>query len=171
MANENARNLQDGTIQLADDNSANTLVIVCEEGNLTWSETHNVEHIKDRGSLDHMREGEQEPVSFSFSVRYKYAIASGSEPLSPYECFHQIGGASSWVSREPCGDVYSIAIKFTIADPCSTGEDEMIVFHRVPRPNINFEEGQNSDVMSFEGISYEVAPRIYRGSSTSTTGW
>ena len=82
MANENVRNLRDGTITIKD-NVAETLTVICEEGDLSWSETHDVKQIKDRNRLSHMREGEEEPVALAFSIHYKYSVATGAEPLSP----------------------------------------------------------------------------------------
>ena len=173
MADENVRNLRDGTITITDGPrgavARSSLTIICEEGNLNWNETSDIKQIKDRNSLSHMRMGEEEPVAFSFSVHYKYAIASGAEPLSPYECFHRIGGAAAWVTASPCGDVFTVNIRFVLVDPCSTGDPETIIFREVPLPNISFEEGDESNEMSFEGIAYITRPRIYRDTSTSTT--
>ncbi len=174
MADENVRNLRNGTLVINDGPrgavARSSMTIVCEEGNLNWSETSDIKVIKDRGSLSHMRLGEEEPVAFSFSIHYKYSIRSGvGEPLSPYECFHRLGGAAAWVSASPCGDVFTVNLRFTMADPCSTGKPETIIFREVPLPNISFEEGDESNELSFEGFAFHTRPRIYRDTSTSTT--
>ncbi len=41
------------------------------EGNLTWSEAQVVEYIKDRGLLDDVREGDQEPMPVNFEARWE----------------------------------------------------------------------------------------------------
>ncbi len=170
MADENVRNLRDGVIVIEDGSTpANSLMIVCEEGNLNWNETSDIKQIKDRNRISHMRLGEEEPVAFSFSVHYKYSVASAAEPLSPYEVFHHQDGAAAWVTTNICGDVHTVDIKFTMPDPCAAGESETIIFRRVPLPNVSFEEGDESNEISFEGIAYVTAPRIYRGTTTTTT--
>ncbi len=169
MADENVRNLRDGTIVISDgDTPRNTLTIVCEGGDLAWAETSDIKVIKDRNSLSHMRMGEEEPVSLAFSVHYKYAIASGVEPLSPYEVFHQIAGAVAWVTTNTCGDVFTVDVKFVLVDPCVTGKTETIIFRKVPLPDISFEEGDESDELSFDKFAFETKPSIYRGTSTTT---
>ena len=169
MANENVRNLRDGTITIKD-NVAETLTIVCEEGDVAWGETSDIKLIKDRNRLSHMRMGEEEAVSLSFSVHYKYSVAQGAEPLSPYEVFHQQDGASAWVSTNICGDVFTVDIKFVMADPCVVGaKNETILFRRVPLPGISFEEGDESNTMSFDGIAFVTAPSVYRGTTLVST--
>jgi len=168
MADENVRNLRDGTITLKDA-GANTLELVVDTGDLSWVETSNITDIKDRQRLSHMRLGEEESVTLSFSLKYKYSVANGSEPLSPYEVFHFQDGAAAWASTNDCGDVKTLDIKFVMVDPCSTGEDETVLFRKVPLPGITFEEGDEFNTMSFEGKAFITKPSIYRGTTTTTT--
>ena len=169
MANENVRNLRDGTIILQDNAAVNTLTIICEEGDLSWSETYDVKQIKDRNRLCMMRLGEEEPISLAFSIHYKYSKAQGAEPLSPYEVFHHQHGAAAWVTTNICGDVHTLDIRFVMVDPCGGTEPETILFERVPLPGISFEEGDESNSLSFDGIAFLAKPTITRQTTTSTT--
>lgn len=172
MSNEPTRNLQDATLYIEDALAAHSLEIICEEGDLAWSEPSNQPKvIKDRQSLCHMRPPEEEPVTLSFSLHYKYSVAHGTEPLSPYEVFHQQNGAVAWTSTAGVSgpDVFTVTLRFVLDNPDSTGEDETIKFEKVPLPNISFEEGDEADGLSFEGIAFVTKPSIFRGTTTTTT--
>ena len=163
-----ARNLRDGTITLKD-GGANTLEIVCEEGNLSFEETHNHVQVMDRGNLCHLRPGAEEAVTLSFGVQFQYFVSTGAEDVSPYEFFSFTGAAAAFTStNDDGGDVNTIDVQFDIVKP-GGGFDERLLFTKVPTPNFSFEEGEETDSLSFEGFAFITAPTITRFTTTTTT--
>jgi hypothetical protein len=56
-------------------------------GDVSWQETDSVEYATDRGRLDDVREGDESPLSVTFSGTFTHAlsISAGTEPITPYE--------------------------------------------------------------------------------------
>lgn len=164
------RNLRDGTIRLQD-GAGHEIVLEVEEGDLNYSEASNIVNVLDRGRLSHMRPGNQEPVRVSFSIKYRYAIAVGLEPLSPYEVLHRQAGAVAWTTtNDDGGDVFTLDLQFTIRNPgANPAADEKIWLRKVPLPGISFEEGDEFDKMSFDGQAFVTQPAFDRVTTTTTT--
>ena len=84
------------------DGGSETLDIVIGEGNLTYSESRNIQYTLDRGKLDEVREGDEVPVDVKLDFTWEYlrgAAGSGAVP-SIEEAFKNIGNAASWVSSD-----------------------------------------------------------------------
>lgn len=156
------RNLRDGELVIKDNGGANSLTVALDEGDLSWSETHNVVNVLDRGDLSHVRVGDQAPVAGSFTLKFVEFLSSGSgSGPTPYEGLTQTGAASEWTStNDDNGDVYTVQVEFTISNPDSAGSDEKLTFAKVCPTSIEFREGDEYDTLSVEFQDFEVQPTI-----------
>lgn len=154
------RSLRDGTIKIADSGGtggSNVVTIDVEEGDLNYTERVPVNIISDRGTLDHARLANEEPVEMSFSMRYQ--SHSTHATITPYDALKQSGGAAAWVSDEPSSDVYAVIVEFTIADPAG-GAAEVLTFARFCPEEISFAEGDPHNTLSVNGRAVITEPAL-----------
>ena len=120
--------LKETTIRLSDGTGTPlTLDIKIGEGNLTYSETRNLEYILDRGNLSEVRLGDQIPLDVSFDVIWDYISSPSSGVTSPEDALKQRGLASSWVSSDT--DVcrpYALDVIVIYNPACATADTETI---------------------------------------------
>lgn len=65
------KNLRQGRIDIEDgSSSALTKTAAFTEGDFTYTVTSNVIQVKNRGALDHLRKGDEEAITFSFSAKF-----------------------------------------------------------------------------------------------------
>lgn len=87
------------TIKLVDgDNPVNYLALKIGDGNLTYSETRNIEYRLDKGQIDLVRQGDEAPVDVSLDCVLEKWISSSGESITPREALTNSGRASDWVS-------------------------------------------------------------------------
>jgi hypothetical protein len=105
------------------------LEIKIGEGNLTWSETKEYEYLLDRGDLDTVKEGDEQPLEISLEFVYEHVTAGTGEDVTPVDALKQLGDASEWVSSatDQC-EPYAVDIVILQCVPCGTTEDEQVVF-------------------------------------------
>lgn len=88
-----------------------SLEIKVGEGNLTWTETQNLEYKKDRQKLDQVRLGEETELSVSMGFAWIYLkSATGAANPTPYEVLKQKGLASTWESSGQDCEPYAIDV-------------------------------------------------------------
>jgi len=155
------KNLRDGELKLFDgDSPENSQLLALDEGNLQFTVASNVEQILDRGTLSHMRPGDEAAVEGSFAVKFTEFLNQGSNPTTPWEAFKQVGNAASWVStNDDEGGVYTIGLRFTVRSTSTDEEDERITFAKVVATSIQFQEG-NPNTLTVNFIDFETAPTI-----------
>lgn len=156
-----SKNMKDGTVKIKD-NVAESITLIVEEGDFSYSESHPVRNIMDRGALSHMREGNEEPVTGSFTLKFIEMIkqTSASDP-SPYEALKGTGGASAWATTNTDGgDVFTTDIDLEIADVVSGNENERISLAKVRATKIDFKEGDEYDTLAFEFQAFQVEPAV-----------
>jgi hypothetical protein len=68
------------------------------DGNLTWTINKEYEYLLDRGNLDTVREGDQQPLDVTLDSVYEQITTGTSETITPYDAMNGVGGASEWVS-------------------------------------------------------------------------
>lgn len=154
------RSLRDGTIKVADaggTGGSNVITVSVEEGDFSFTERHPVNIIHDRGVLDHARKANDEPVEWSFSVKFQSFSTHATTTL--YDALTQTGGASAWVSDEPNSDVYAVILEFTIVDPAG-GSSEVLTFERAIPQEPSFQEGDPNNTLSVSGVAVITAPSI-----------
>ena len=104
------------------------LDITIGEGNLTYTEAKEYEYLKDRGVLDTVREGEDQPLDVSLEFAYEFVTTGTSEAITPVDAVKQIGGASEWVSSSSdlC-EPYAVDIEVDRSLSCGSTEDETTI--------------------------------------------
>jgi hypothetical protein len=110
------------------------------DGTITWSEKKPRQYIKDRGRLDEVRNGDEEPMDVNFSMQYIELTASDpvNDPPTPEDALKQRGPASTWVSADntdPCAP-YCINIRLDHIPPNCTSQDK----ERVVLPMFYYEQ-------------------------------
>ena len=145
------RSLKDGTVKISDDGGsggADTLTVDIEDGTFTYSELSPANIISDRGVLDHARKANEEPMTFSFDM--KFQSFSTHAAITPYDAVTKTGGASAWTSDEPNSDVYAVILEVVITDPAG-GASETITIPRAIIEGVSFAEGDPNDSLTFSG--------------------
>ena len=160
MANKQiTKNLRDGTITIKDSGGTNNLELVLDEGNLTFTDRDNANVILDRGTLDHMRLADEEPVEITFSAKFVAWEGESATPLTPSipDALRKVGNASSWVSTKP-NDVYCVDLEFLIVNPETAEKDETLTFADFHADEITFAEGDEFNTISVTGKALIVRP-------------
>ncbi len=142
------RNLRDAELVLRDGASptALSLAVLLDEGDLSWTEKVNTIEIKDRGKISggHLRRGDDESVSLSFSAKWTQLIgkaASSGDPLQLYEFLTFASGAGI-KSTSADGEQETLTFEFTILDPAGVAS-EKVTFSKVYRESLSMNEGDD----------------------------
>ncbi len=95
------------------------------DGTVSYDETRVVEYKKDRGLLDTVRLGDQEPLDVKMDLRWEFLRSDASDPVtssipSPEEVIKQTGAASTWTTSaaDPC-EPFAINIYILYTPLCS----------------------------------------------------
>lgn len=126
-----AYDLRDAVLTLLDGaGTPNTLAIKFDEGNLTHSRKRNIEYKKDRGVLDHTREGEDEPLELNWEGRFHAITSSSGDPVTPTEFLEQQGAASGYISVGDLCEPYAVDVQLKFTPACGSPaiENEIITF-------------------------------------------
>lgn len=116
------------------------LAIKVGDGTMTWSEKKPREFIKDRGLLDQVRNGDEEPMDVSFQLMFEELTASNpnTDPPTPEDVLKHRGAAADWVSADtddPCSP-YCINILVTHTPPICTE----FTYERYTLPRFYYEQ-------------------------------
>ncbi len=97
------------------------------EGNMTYGEKRNLTYVRDRGFLDTMKIGDDEPMDVSIDFTWEFLRSLGSgHPPTIEEALYQTGQAASWVSTsiDTC-EPYSVDIYLLDIPPCGTDAESI----------------------------------------------
>ena len=113
------------------------------EGNVTWSESKEYEYLLDRGDLDTVKEGDEQPLEVSMEFVYEHITTGTSEDITPVDAVKRIGEATEWVSSSSdlC-EPYAVDIIIRHCVPCGTDEDELITFSDYRYESLEFDLGE-----------------------------
>ena len=130
--------LKDATVKIKD-GSSNEITVKIREGNLTYNKLRNMEYHKDRGVLDDVREGDEEPMDVAFDFVWEYIKgAAGTEGTPSVEdALKKINQASGWTSSDSdaCRP-YSVDLDiYYKPGDCTTADTENILL-----PDFRYEE-------------------------------
>ena len=108
--------------------SAQRIEVKVGEGNVTYSEKKEYEYLRDRGNLDTVKEGDEQPVEMSMEFVYEFVRATSGEDVTPVDAIKGINDASEWVSSSSdlC-EPYAVDILLKHCVPCGTDEDEDVL--------------------------------------------
>ena len=70
--------LKNATVTLSDHLAVHTIAVAIGEGDLSWSEKRAVEYTLDKGVLDNVRLGDEEPVEVSLDATWDYVATKGA---------------------------------------------------------------------------------------------
>jgi hypothetical protein len=141
--------LKHATVTLRDGTAVTplTLEIKIGEGNLTYTEKRNMQYRRDRGNLNTVRQGDEEPVEVNFDFEWEFLKSVSGEPVTPEEALKKEGAASAWVSTsaDVC-EPYALDIVITNVVGCGTTKNEVIVLQdfRWESMDHNLKDGQVS---------------------------
>lgn len=155
------RNLRDGVITIKDGaGTPNSLTVALDMGDLTFDEKRNYIQVLDRGVLDHVRAGDEEAVTLSFSAKInRFGVASGSPTIR--DALTKQGGAAGWTSVGSTHEPYCSTIVFQINDPASGGTDhEVLTFAKFFVESIKYSEGDEYNTVEVSGFSFATKPTV-----------
>lgn len=99
------------------------------EGNLNYTETRNLEYIKDRGLLDTVKEADEEPMEVSFDFIWDFITGvTGSVIPTLEDVLKKTGEASSWETTSPDAcEPYCVDLVVKYDPGCGGSNTETIV--------------------------------------------
>lgn len=121
-------NLKRATIKLIDGASVpHVLSIIMAEGNLTFSEKKDRKYLLDRGNLNTVQDGDDQPMEVSFEGRWLFL--RGDSDVTIEDFLKKRGGASSYTSSDPdaCAP-YAVDLQLEYTPLCTSQKIETIVF-------------------------------------------
>jgi hypothetical protein len=99
-----------------------------DEGTLTYTRRKNIEYRKERGLLDTVREGDQEPMDVSIEGRFSAVKSHASNVLTPIEFLEQEGAGTVLLTVGGACEPYAIDVVLEVNQDCGTTPDEIITF-------------------------------------------
>ena len=99
------------------------------DGDVTYTEKNDYKYDLDRGDLDTVREGDEQPMDVKFSLIYEHITTGTNETISPMDALKKKGNASEWVSSatDKC-EPYAVDVEISHNAPCGTAQDETTTF-------------------------------------------
>lgn len=160
------KNLRDGELKVEDGTTpVNSVTVALDEGDLSYEETKNVINVLDRGTLSHMRSGDDVPVKVSFTLKFVEFLKQSAGTTTIYEALKKIGGASAWTTTNTDGGgVYTLKLVFTISTPVTADKAEIITFNLFHHTSISFKEGDEYDTLAVDGEAFITAASIAKES-------
>jgi len=132
-------------------------------GNLTWSEKREFDYVRDRGDLDTVRRGDEQPVEVKLDLLYEfYTNGSGGAWLpSPIDFLKQQGEASTIASSssDPC-EPFAIDIEVVYDPPCGSELNEDYTFPDFRYESLEF--NLRDATISVTGKCNSVEPGVSR---------
>jgi hypothetical protein len=119
------------------------------EGNMTWSETKEYEYLRERGDLDTVKEGDEQPVEMSLEFVYEYVKTQSGQTITPVDAVKRAGEAAEWVSSaaDLC-EPYAVDILAKHCVPCGTDQDEDVRFNDFRYESLDFDVGEATIAVS-----------------------
>jgi hypothetical protein len=159
---EKSMDLKNCTVKFKDgSSSANIIEIKMDEGNIKWTETRNIIVKRDRGEIDYLHEGDEEPCKVTLEGRFASITSSSGDDVTPLEFLTKTGAASAYKSTADACAADAIDIIVEVEQPCGTiVEDEIITFSEFTYQTLggDFKAGQ----LSIDGICNSVRPTSVR---------
>lgn len=99
------------------------------DGNLTYTESKELEYQLDRGNLDTVREGNEVPLDLTIDFVYEHVTTGTGEQVTVIDALKRKGGAVEWISSSAdlC-EPYAIDIEVEHKPPCGQTSTEITLF-------------------------------------------
>jgi hypothetical protein len=97
------------------------------DGNFTFTEKKPREYKKNRGFLDAVRNGDEDPLEVKLEFAWIFIKSSSGEPITVEDALKQTGNAANWVTagHDPC-EPYCVTIRLVYVPPCPGVDNEVI---------------------------------------------
>lgn len=119
------------------------------EGNLTWTEAKEYEYLLDRGDLDTVKEGDEQPLEVSLEFVYEHVTTGTSETITPVDAVKGSGGADEWVSSsDDACEPYAVDLEVLHCVPCGGDQDERVTFPDFRYESLEFDLGEATIAVS-----------------------
>ena len=95
------------------------------DGDLSWTKNRDFEYLLDRGDLDTVRAGDQQPLDVNIDAVYEHITTGTSEVITPYDALNQVGSAAAWVSSaaDAC-EPFAVDVEISHVAACGSAQDE-----------------------------------------------
>ncbi len=102
------------------------LLIKVGEGNMQWTEKRSIMYTKDRGRLDTVKKGDEEPVEVKLDFTWVFLKADSGDTPSIEDVLKKRGEASDWVSSSAdlC-EPYAVDLVIVYTPPCDAVDKEI----------------------------------------------
>lgn len=131
------------------------------DGTMSWTEKVNRIYRLNKGLIDHVKNGDQAQMEVSLDFTWLELIGMTADPVTPYEAFHQLGNAATWVSSDPdtC-QPYAVDIVVIHLPVCSTEQAAKYIFpkFRYEQMDFPFKDG----LVAVKGACNALYPTITR---------
>ncbi len=96
------------------------------EGNVQWTEKRPIMYTKDRGRLDTVKEGDEEPMEVKLDFTWVFLKASTGQTPTIEDVLKNRGEAADWVTSaaDTC-EPFAVNIVIEYTPPCSTEQMEV----------------------------------------------
>lgn len=123
--------LKQCTLYLVDGSTpANQLEIKFDEGSLKYTRKRNIEYKKNRGLLDAVREGDEEPLEVSFEGRFNAIVSSSGDEVTVTEFLEKEGAASAYTTTGTACEPDAVDLVLEVSHDCGSVEDEVVTFEQ-----------------------------------------
>lgn len=150
--------LKDTIVRFVDGTSPtpNTLELKIDEGTVKFTEKRNLQVKRDRGKLDYIKEGDEEPLEVSFEARFSAITSDSGEDVTVHEFLKKQGAASAFKSTSGDCEADAVDIEVEVHRNCGSVLGELITFEKFTYNSIggDFKTGQ----LSIAGICNVISP-------------
>lgn len=147
------------------DGGTNFISVKIGEGNVSWTEKKARQYFLDRGKLDSVRNGDEEPmeVKFDFTFEYYQGNTSGTSTPSVADALKKVGGASGWTSTDSDAcNPYAVDLEFKNDPTCGTNTNviETLTFSDFRYEQLDYDA--KSGLVSCSGKCNALTPTAVR---------
>jgi hypothetical protein len=157
------RNLTDGALTIRDGTaSPNTVTVDIDEGDVAITVHKERRIITHRGTIHHIRPGNQVPVDVAFTMQFSEFETATT--CTPFEILTKTNNASAYLGTRSNGVVdgaedYTTLLLFSITDP-GGGAAEVITIDHFAVEEISFNEGEDYSTLAVSGRALITIPAI-----------
>ena len=145
--------------------SGRAIEILVGDGNLTWSEAREFSYDLDRGNLNTVRTGDEQPMEVTLDLVYEFIRSLSAGEPTVEEALKQKERAASWASAsaDAC-EPYAVEIVVEQVQPCNSIEPELSVFSPFRHESLDFD--MDEATISMTGRCNAIEPTHTRLSTT-----
>lgn len=154
------RTLRDGALVIKDGaGSPHSCTVVCDNGDLRWTETKEWRMVKCRGTNDHVRPGDDVELEMSCTFKWMHLLGytgDSSDPIQPYE---MINDEDESHFTSVASGYYALLWEFTVTDPEGV-TSEKIAFPKMRKVSLECAEGDEFNTIAFSGRDINTTPTV-----------